>query len=1571
MPRINQGDDWGWVESAPAEEPTSEELVEATRQAAQAAAPEPQAPEMDNQGELNKQYVQQNGQQPYQGPVPGDGSVDNPIGQALEDLTTNILANISNSSPETVADYRRGEKDQQALQAEAMQRGNSKDRYNAIDEIPLVGKPLAWGSVPLEIGLGAALKTGEAIGNTGDLIQDTQKSLINQNIVNAQQALGFESLWSPLNPTDDIFSNEYDGAQVDLSSSQYADSGAGQVAKDFISFGATLWMTGGLKGDSGIRGAITAVKGGKGVKGAAQAFGGSGAARGVIADLMQNPEDGNLSNTIRDNAPEWYPTWLTALAVEDDDNPWVARIKTGLEGMGLSEAADGLVAIFKARNAARKAMKNGASQEDAITEGLVAAQKDMPNSRAYRKNWGNVARRPQNVQYFTLGPRSINNIDPSVVPYKALMEGDVSGFTKNPLTGEEAVDGYMVNIDGAKDLLDLSPESITRWITDNAEALSREDTFIGGYIDEMGRPVLEISRQVMDRSEAIRLGVEFDQETIYDVAAGRLSRGEGDPGQLDLFSEQPSFPGLEQRGTQDVIPLDARPVTPQTSDVSFPPSSKQIADAKAKWESNPNRATPWDELTEDQQQELVKTYLDNKSIPTPKPTPDPQPYIRTAGVSEVGMTRNAGFRDLQWRPHDPTPQVTLRTQANIGDVSPTKKVPQEYSKVDMTDAAVSQSKGTAFNVRPTSKPIISKASMKIIGSSQDGQKLLKKFTNKDPDLQAIANKAGKTPQEIRAEAAESMARFNGDPESLGTQILDGTKIYTQPGMIAAKTLIGDISSRLAESVVQVRRLGDNGMDSMPAVVKMVDEMKALLATYKYTTQAYGRGLNNLKIPALGIEIPNYFSKQSPADVNKIVMDANQTLDKLVKDLASGDPAVMKNAEIMAGRLMLAGGDPALMRSATSIMGGVLMKSGLQAFYNSMLSGLKTQVVNTTSTAMNAFYRPFQAMAGSVFTKDGKMHRQAAAATYAAFGQNLMEAWSVAARVWENGGNAINDGSKGFVRASEAQAAVDLVNKMADGSGDKSFIWGARAVAWTYNLVNNPYLDWPSRFMTTTDEFFKTFAARNEFVTRNWMEAAEKTSGVPGDQTKALFEQLMKTNADRNFDNVSGAILDEDLLKAGKETTFQTDLEGKAAQFARFVDGVPLLRVFFPFIKTGHNIMVYTAQHTPLAHLFSKEYRAAMRGSDELLKAQMKGRMATGSFVIGTAGVLAMNGMLTGNGPSDPEQKKVWMENNKPRSINIPGTDTWIDYSRLEPFNMLLGGVADIHYGLTTGELSEDMGEYLAAHLAYSIAANFTQKSYYQGLIPFAQILQPNAVGGNKLVNVTAETVNNLAPYAGLRRNIANALTPDMMEFADEMERLKFQASGGMIGTAAPRYDWLKNDGTPTESPSGGGNSVWPYRVQQRKVDPVRDELEDIGLEVTDIIRRSGVEMTPVMISKVQLRMGDGELYKDIKRLQGSKAYQDSKDKATFDAKNNKADYARVKGRKGYSFYQDTMGLIDAARDDAINHLYQTDDDFRAEADAVNKAQARAQMIDQPLNTRRHPNLDYLIELANPTNGSNN
>ena len=376
-----------------------------------------------------------------------------------------------------------------------------------------------------------------------------------------------------------------------------------------------------------------------------------------------------------------------------------------------------------------------------------------------------------------------------------------------------------------------------------------------------------------------------------------------------------------------------------------------------------------------------------------------------------------------------------------------------------------------------------------------------------------------------------------------------------------------------------------------------------------------------------------------------------------------------------------------------------------------------------------------------------------------------------------------------------------------------------------------------------------------------MKAIEESTGTD-EPVKEVFERLYKANYDRTFDPDTGKILDDDLLNIAKDTTFQTDLEGWAKSFGDFINEVPPLRIFFPFVKTGHNIMVYAGTHVPVLGKYLSEYKAVMAGDDEYAKAVMRGRQAWGTMLVVGAALAAHNGMITGNGPPDPDERKLWLQQHPARSIRVG--DQWVDYSRIEPFGWILSSVADIYDFTQRGRLSEDRGKYLAGYITYAIAANFTNKSYMQGVVPLGRILTPGWQGLETLSTLPVDTINSFLPMAGVRSTVANMMNPYMQEFNDRLDQSLFRASGGLLKLGAPMHDWL--DGTQVQAPNGGINALNPIAIRTRRQDVVRDALEDIEFDNSIISKTiSGVKLDREHRSRMQQIMGNSGLHKELEK----------------------------------------------------------------------------------------------------------
>ena len=203
--------------------------------------------------------------------------------------------------------------------------------------------------------VGGYAKAGEGILNTADLTGDTLKTVT-----------------GIAGDTDDVWSDKYEAANYDFGVAENL-SGVGKFARGTVGF---LLMMKGAKavpvlGTAGVKGNLVQRVGGEFV-------------RGAVGDMILSSDGNNLSNQLEDAAPQLADSWLTALSIDDEDNPWMIRLKNTLEGGVLGVAVDGLGELAGAIFAGRRAMKAGGSLGAGIDAAIRHAQAPGKAAEAFR-----------------------------------------------------------------------------------------------------------------------------------------------------------------------------------------------------------------------------------------------------------------------------------------------------------------------------------------------------------------------------------------------------------------------------------------------------------------------------------------------------------------------------------------------------------------------------------------------------------------------------------------------------------------------------------------------------------------------------------------------------------------------------------------------------------------------------------------------------------------------------------------------------------------------------------------------------------------------------------------------------------------------------------------------------------------------------------------------------------------------------------------------------------------------------------------------------------------------------------
>ena len=460
--------------------------------------------------------------------------------------------------------------------------------------------------------------------------------------------------------------------------------------------------------------------------------------------------------------------------------------------------------------------------------------------------------------------------------------------------------------------------------------------------------------------------------------------------------------------------------------------------------------------------------------------------------------------------------------------------------------------------------------------------------------------------------------------------------------------------------------------------------------------------------------------------------------------------------------------------------GILLKEMHRVMLNSILSGPKTPMRAIMGTSTATFLRPVSQTVGALinlpFTKDVSTLR-ASMASVNAMREAIPEAWEVFTRRLNSywAGDVATIKSR-FMEYSQGDEQWAVFGNWIENSGKATV--GDQAAYYMANMARhlnaNKYLTYSTKIMAATDDTFgyilararaKELAVREALEVGNLGRTTEINPGILRDAENRFLNQIV---------DADGNILDDAVMFAKKEATLTTDLTGFAKGLQTAMESTPWTRPFFLFARTGVNGLTLTAKHTPGFNFLVKEFNDIARANIDNLadvkkygintaedlmnaKALQNGRVAIGGSVITMAGMHFMNGGLTGNGPTNRQQRQVWLDAGwQPRSINIGGV--WVGYDSFEPFNQILAAVADIgdHNQLMGEEWTKDQFQ----KLSLVIAQAATSKTYLQSLQGFVDFFAGKPGQQNRVI---AGLLNNQVPLAGLRNEIGKLFSPHMRE----------------------------------------------------------------------------------------------------------------------------------------------------------------------------------------------------------------
>lgn len=398
-----------------------------------------------------------------------------------------------------------------------------------------------------------------------------------------------------------------------------------------------------------------------------------------------------------------------------------------------------------------------------------------------------------------------------------------------------------------------------------------------------------------------------------------------------------------------------------------------------------------------------------------------------------------------------------------------------------------------------------------------------------------------------------------------------------------------------------------------------------------------------------------------------------------------------------------------------------------------------------------------------------------------------------------------------------------------------------------------------RLLRAEDELFKTIAFRSEIAglaTRSGIMA-----GLEGDALKAHADAFLKNPPEEAYKAA--------LQKADELTLQDTQMGGGVIgiigmEARKLTSRFPALKFIMPFITTPVNAVVTGIESSVFAVVSPKLRRDILAGGAASDMAIAK--IVSGTALTGFAYLLYQQGMLTGAGPENPDQKKMLMASGwRPNSIRIG--DTYTDINRLDPFGAALASAAGAMDRATFERREIDMVREMGGAIS-AFAERMLDLPFLQGV---KDLMDSFEYGLSSAPYMTAKIAGGFVPMSGLMGGVARL--GDQETGVKVPSRPSELGLGGM-GTVQDmvyiasqqlksRMPWLRDGLRPARywdgeivMPDQGSAAAFtsPLRTASPKRDRLTDELVKNGIgyaEAPPAITVAGVTLSVLEFDKLQ------------------------------------------------------------------------------------------------------------------------
>jgi hypothetical protein len=447
---------------------------------------------------------------------------------------------------------------------------------------------------------------------------------------------------------------------------------------------------------------------------------------------------------------------------------------------------------------------------------------------------------------------------------------------------------------------------------------------------------------------------------------------------------------------------------------------------------------------------------------------------------------------------------------------------------------------------------------------------------------------------------------------------------------------------------------------------------------------------------------------------------------------------------------------------------------------------------------------------------------------------------------------INTVTRGVVGNSVNAVAGVIVDDINMALGRQALESG-NPLASLADMLADYYYRGPGRMLGGADEFFKAINYRAELYRRAYIQA--RAEGLRGAAFKARMEAILADPVNEAPDIHLGA------LDHGKYATLQMHATPAMRAIGQLRSMTPGGRYIMAFMGVISNIIRVAYHRMPVVGMAAPDNMRRLLSMNATDRQVVAGRQISGALMLGSAGMLAANGYLTGSGTGDYEKDKALEAAGvPPYSINIGALvgldDYWVSINRFEPISIFFATAADAQRAISNADEEADAAEAAMAG-TLAISKYMMDQSVVQGIADFYEAISgtpgDEAGGAERAGRYFARLIASqisalggpLARGGAFQRNLARAEdpvvrnanpdpnpeptgwveSPFMLRRFQQIVRQIEAGTPGLSQNLPARYDWL---GRQVEIDRPGPDVISPWKA----VDSTYDSrvLIEIGIE---------------------------------------------------------------------------------------------------------------------------------------------